>query len=99
MIRLALPIAALGAVACTQTTASDGPATTPVPGVECNANAVGSLIGKTESEAVAKEAMRLSGAELVRWLRPDMAVTMEFRAERINLHLGIDGKIGSATCG
>jgi hypothetical protein len=28
-----------------------------------------------------------------------MIVTMEYRADRLNLHVGADGRIGSARCG
>ena len=67
--------------------------------MECNANNLQALIGQTRSEALTAEAKRLSGANAVRYLTPDMIVTMEFRSDRLNLHLGTDGKIGSARCG
>jgi hypothetical protein len=96
MMRLVLPIAALVLTgACTP---KDRPAPV-IPGVECNAEKLDSLIGKPRSEAVTAEAKRLSGAKIVRWLTPGMMTTMEFRADRLNLHLGTDGKIGSARCG
>jgi hypothetical protein len=96
MIRFAVPIAALLATAA----CAPKERPTPVaPGVECNASKLGGLIGKTRSAEVEAEAKKLSGANMVRWLTPDMAVTMEFRADRLNLHLGTDGKIGSARCG
>ena len=95
MIRVVLPVAALMLVgAC-------APKTPPaeIPGVECSADGLGSLIGKRRSAEVEAEAKRLSGANVVRWLEPNAVVTMEFRADRLNLHLGTDGKIGSARCG
>ncbi len=96
MIRLALPIAALAlAGACAP---QERPAPNP-PGVECDAGKVDGLIGRTRTAEVEAEAKRLSGANLVRWLEPNAIVTMEFRADRLNLHLGTDGKIGSARCG
>ena len=97
MIRFALPLIALSAAACTAETAKPEPV--PAPGVECNSNGLESLIGQPRSEKLAAEAKRLSGANIVRFLTPDMAVTMEFRADRLNLHLGTDGKVGSARCG
>jgi hypothetical protein len=97
MIRFALPLIALSAAACTQAR-PDG-AAAPAPGVECNSNGLESLIGQPRSEALAAEAKRLSGANIVRFLTPDMMVTMEFRADRLNLNLGTDGKVGSARCG
>ncbi|WP_066795414.1 I78 family peptidase inhibitor [Sphingomonas soli] len=98
MIRLALPLIALAATGCK----SDARPETPppaVPGVECNSNGLESLIGRAQSRETTAEAKRLSGAKLVRYLTPGMMVTMEFRPDRLNLHLGTDGKIGSARCG
>jgi len=96
MIRVVLPAVAVLVMtgACTPKTPPQ-----PIPGVECNSTRLGGLIGKTRSPEVAEEAKRLSGANIVRWLEPGMMVTMEFRADRLNLHLGTDGKIGSARCG
>jgi hypothetical protein len=95
MIRLALPAAALVLLgACAPKTPPE-----PIPGVECNASKLGGLTGKTRSPEAEAEARRLSGANVVRWLEPNAIVTMEFRADRLNLHLGTDGKIGSARCG
>ena len=95
-MRIALLLLALAAAACTQ----ERPATAPAaPGVQCNANNLQSLIGQPRSEALIAEAKRLSGAKMVRYLTPDMMVTMEFRADRLNLHVGSDGKVASARCG
>lgn len=100
MIRFVLPLIALAGTACAETSRpAPGPAPDVAPGVECNSNGLESLIGKTQSAETAAEAKRLSGANIVRWLTPGMMVTMEFRADRLNLHLGTDGKIGSARCG
>lgn len=96
MIRVVLP-----AVAALVMTGACTPKTPPeaVPGVECNAGAVNDLVGKTRSAEVEAEALRLSGAKTVRWLMPDSMMTQDFRVDRLNLHLGTDGKIGSARCG
>ena len=95
MIRLALPAAAmLLAPACAPQTPPEA-----IPGVECNAEKLGSLVGKPRGPEVEAEARRLSGANIVRWLEPGMMVTQEFRPDRLNLHLGTDGRIGSARCG
>lgn len=96
MIRVALPVAALIATGACAQQARPAP---PIPGVECNAGKLGSLSGKPRSAEVESEAKRLSGANVVRWLEPNAIVTMEFRPDRLNLHLGTDGKIGSARCG
>lgn len=102
MIRLALPVAAVVTMltlgACTPKTPPKA-APDAIPGVECNVGGLGGLIGKTRSADVEAEALKLSGAKTVRWLTPDAMATMDFRPDRLNLHLGTDGKIGSARCG
>jgi hypothetical protein len=35
----------------------------------------------------------------VRWITPGMMVTMDYRADRVNLHLGTDDRVGSVRCG
>ena len=98
MIRFVLPLLALPLSACW----GDPGGIEPVPadpGVECNSNGLDSLIGKKQSPETSAEAKRLSGANVVRYLTPGMMVTMDVRSDRLNLHLGTDGKIGSARCG
>lgn len=106
MIRL-IPLAAVPLALCACVPHPDASAAaggvenmaSAIPGVECDAQHVGPLIGKTRSPEVEAEAKRLTGANVVRWLEPNAIVTMEFRADRLNLHLGTNGKIGSARCG
>ena len=97
MIRLALPLIALAAIGCT---AAARPGTAPpAPARKCSDAALASLIGKTRSETVAAEALRRSGAKTLRWIRPGMMVTMDYREDRLNLHVDVQGKILSARCG
>lgn len=95
MIRVVLPVFALMMTgACAARTPPPA-----IPGVECNGTRLGGLIGKTRGPEIEAEAKRLSGANSVRWIEPGMMITEDFRADRLNLHLGTDGKIGSARCG
>lgn len=98
MIRLAALIAATFAVAACHGTLPES--TPPVRGAgQCDAAKVQYLIGHIRSDAVTNAARKRSGARVVRYLTPGMMVTMEYRGDRLNLHLGTDGRIGSATCG
>ncbi len=72
---------------------------TEVPGVECSAEHLDSVIGKPRSEPLGAEALRLSGAKHLRWITPGMMVTMDFRTDRLNLNVGANGKVLSAKCG
>jgi hypothetical protein len=40
-----------------------------------------------------------SGARVVRWVTPEMIITMEHREDRLTVRLGTDGRIGSLNCG
>lgn len=96
MIRLALPLALLATAGCQY---DKPPETAPPPPGKCVADSLADLTGKTRSEAVAKKALRLSGAKSIRWISPGMAVTMDYREDRLNLDLDAGGKIVRAHCG
>lgn len=97
MIRLALPLIALAAAGCTQQRPeSDAP---PALSGPCTSEGLESLIGKTRSAETEAEAKRLSGAKTFRWISPGMAVTMDYRTDRLNLDLDAQGKITRAHCG
>jgi len=69
------------------------------PMVECDANRVQDLRGKQRSPAVEADALARSGAKRVRWIEPGSAVTMDFRVDRLNLHIDAAGTITAARCG
>ena len=96
MIRMVLPLALLTAGACHY---DDKPETAPPPPGKCVADGLSGLTGKTRGEAVTRDALRLSGAKTIRWISPGMAVTMDYREDRLNLDVDDKGKITRAHCG
>ncbi len=86
-----LLVAALALGACVQAGGVPEPAGhgEPIPNEEppCNAGPPQRLLGHAWSEELAGEAQRLAGARAVRPLRPGQVVTMEYRVDRLNLHL------------
>lgn len=88
--------------ACAQT---PGPvATTPAPAdgaasLQCDASKVQDVIGQPPTSALQERARAAAGAQVVRVLKHDQVVTMEFREGRLNLTLDPAGRIASATCG
>ena len=68
-------------------------------GHACDAKRVKSLIGRKRSPLVEAEALRLSGAGTVRWIPVGTMVTMDYRHDRLNLHLDRKGRILSVNCG
>lgn len=65
----------------------------------CDAAKAQSLLGRSQSPANEAEAKRLSGAGIVRWIPEGGMVTMDYREDRLNLHLDGEGKIIRIECG
>lgn len=101
---LALPLVGLAA-ACSST-APGGTAGNPPPvisdggmGGTCDAKAASAYVGQAISDQVTEQAKAAAGARGVRVIRPGMAVTMDYRAGRLNLELDDAGRIVKASCG
>jgi hypothetical protein len=109
-----LPLAAM-IMACTPTPAVEnnaaapaGEATpapeTPVEGtvddmMVCDAAAVQNLVGQAYTEAVGKDAQTRSKSKSMRLIRPGMAVTMDFRNDRLNIEVDDKSVITAIRCG
>lgn len=65
----------------------------------CDADPAQSLLGKTVNDQIEAQAKRLSGAKVVRTLRPRNVITMEYNPQRINLRVDKQGMITSIGCG
>ncbi|MES2057456.1 MAG: I78 family peptidase inhibitor [Pseudomonadota bacterium] len=73
---------------------------TPLPGPRaCNADRVQNLVGQRATPALVGKAKRRSGASVARRITPEMRVTMEFRADRVNVWVGINGTAERISCG
>ncbi|PVX29246.1 I78 family peptidase inhibitor [Sphingomonas pokkalii] len=93
--RVALIALLVGTAGCAQQKKAE-----PLPpGVECDANRVLGLKGKPRSQAIEADALARSGAKRLRWIEPGSAVTMDFRVDRLNLHVDKAGTITDARCG
>lgn len=75
--------------------------TFPVQGTGrlCNAAKAQPLVGKARSAKLGADALRLSGAGTLRWLRPGDIVTMEYREDRLNIELDAKGLVKAIRCG
>lgn len=65
----------------------------------CNAEGLGDLVGRPATQELGAEALRRSGAKLLRWIRPGDVVTMEYRADRLNIHLDEANRVERFRCG
>lgn len=69
------------------------------PGYECRSEGLSSFVGREATSEVGREILARSGAKVLRWLTPGMIVTMEFRSDRVNVHVGSDNRIQRVNCG
>ena len=78
-------LAALTLAACATTAAE--PPIGERSGGTCRTDRLGRYIGQPANVDVAAAILRDSGARTLRWTGPGMAVTMDFRLDRINVDL------------
>jgi hypothetical protein len=76
-------------------------ATTPYPPrlAQCQADPGQRFVGQAASEDIVEQAKTATGANSVRVLKPGMAATMDFRDDRLNLHLDEHDVIVKVSCG
>ena len=69
------------------------------PRFVCNAAKVQSMVGQVRTQAMADQAMRMAGARTLRWIVPDSAYTMDYRPDRLNIHLNARNVVTKINCG
>ena len=65
----------------------------------CNAAPIQSMLGRTGTRELGIEAVRLSNSHSLRWIMPDSAYTMDYRTDRLNIHLDARNRITRINCG
>ena len=81
-------------------TGTSRPALANPPAMEgCDVSDVKELVGQAYTEALVQRAKDMTGAAVVRIVRPGEAVTMDFRADRLTLELDAEGRVVAARCG
>jgi hypothetical protein len=65
----------------------------------CDAAPVSWAVGQKADEQVMKKVWQQSGAGLIRPMAPGQVVTLDFRPDRINVHLDADNTITRLDCG
>lgn len=82
---------------------STAPAETPVhgvtPGHKCQTAGTDRFIGQPGTSATGAAIMRVSHAAVLRWAPPGVMLTMDYREDRVTVHLGPDGKVTEIKCG
>lgn len=69
------------------------------PGHLCREAGLSSFVEQQASASVGAEILERSGARTLRWIPHDGAITMDLRADRVNVRLDPRSRIESVTCG
>ena len=99
-MKASLVLAGLLTMGCA-TVPPEDPDQVPVHGTgkTCNAAPAQGLVGKTMSDAVRADALRLTGAGAVRVIPEGGMVTMDYREDRVNLELDGQNRVTRVRCG
>lgn len=92
------PALSLAIAACNAQTPPPASAQPEAPGTQCDANRLGAFVGKS-ADNVTADAQRASGAKTVRRYETGAALTMDFRADRLNVETDATGKVVKFSCG
>jgi hypothetical protein len=65
----------------------------------CDLERVQALVGEPATEAIGKRAQALSGAAMLRWIRPGEPVTSEYMTSRLTIDVDARGRIRGFRCG
>ncbi|KIQ96189.1 I78 family peptidase inhibitor [Lysobacter sp. A03] len=65
----------------------------------CTTDTIGWVIGQAATPEIVERAQFESYSRAVRVIEPGMAVTLDYRGDRLNLHVNSAGAINQATCG
>jgi len=82
---------------------STAPAQVPMhgvtPGHKCDTAGTAQFIGKPGTSEAGAEIVRVSHAAVLRWAPPGVMLTMDYREDRVTVHLGPDRRITQIRCG
>lgn len=82
---------------------STAPAETPIhgvtPGHKCQTAGTDRFIGQPGTSATGAAIMRVTHAAVLRWAPPGVMLTMDYREDRVTVHLGPERKVTEIKCG
>lgn len=99
-----LAIIALNLTGCANPEREAPYTTTPVAekdagGFECSAKAAQYAVGQKTSVELATLLMKKTGTKTLRWIAPDMIVTLDYRSDRLNIYYDVRMIITKIDCG
>ncbi|HEY8593556.1 MAG TPA: I78 family peptidase inhibitor [Sphingomicrobium sp.] len=69
------------------------------PGRTCSSDGAAQFVGQLASQESGTAILRATNAAKLRWAPPGVMLTMDFRADRVTVRTGPDGKITAVNCG
>lgn len=97
-MKAGVPAALLALTACASM--GEGPDAVPAHGAgNCRNDALSGFVGQKADAAIGARILAASGARTLRWGAPGMAMTMDFRADRVTVSYDEAMLIVSARCG
>ena len=82
---------------------STAPAGSPVhgvtPGHKCKTAGTAQFLGRSGTSETGAAIMRASHAAVLRWAPPGVMLTMDFREDRVTVHLYAGNKVTEIRCG
>lgn len=97
ILPLAGAAAALALSACQTTKSAETP---PMENPDaCGASKASAFVGQELTAATRMAIQDRTGASNIRWIAPNTAVTMDYRADRLNVNYNEQNIISSITCG
>lgn len=97
-MRASLIAIALCLSAC-QGAGGQGPATPAAPGETCSNEGLTRFIGRVADQQIGADMLQASGAKTLRWGGPGMAMTMDYRPDRLTVSYDDQRVITKASCG
>ena len=91
------PLAMTTTASCS--TQAQAPVASPAGSGVCVPNGLERFVGKSRNDESGAEIRRQSGASTIRWVPEGMMVTMDFREERVTVHLDRSNRIKRVVCG
>lgn len=65
----------------------------------CDATAAQHFVGDAATQSLAASALQLTGARELRWIPENSAVTMDYRADRLNIEFDSNRTVTAIRCG
>ena len=69
------------------------------PGHTCKTEGTDRFIGQVRTDKIAAAIKRISNAAVLRWAPPGVMLTMDYREDRVTVHLDPAHKITEIRCG